>query len=506
MNIKAAERSRQVATTPKWLWFGAGLALVARLAVAWSPVEASFALSVPDDAYYYFTIARNLATGAGVSFDGLTPTNGFHPFWLAVITPLWLAAGSSQTLPVHLALTVGALFDLATMVGIWRLARSLTQRPIIAAFAVLVYAWNPYNLAAAVNGLETSLGAMLFVWSLVVYWRLRLASDVAWKDWLLVGGLWSLLLLARTDYLILLLPCALDLAWRQRHNLRCAWVTGCGMLVWIPWLVWKWTTFGSLSQVSGKAYPYYLRTLWEAEGHTFQQWLVQEIRMAYGIFANLSRLSGFGKLIVLLAFVSIGLCVVAWVRRRQSSSPNLLNWMPLSGLLWPTLGALSLLLIHGLVRWMYIPWYFVPMSILTVLWFGVLLRWIDGRIPLLAVTLGITIIALQIGQGVVVARQGGMWAEQARTAQAFLATEPCGRDEVIGISDSGYYGYFLPCRVVNLDGVVNNLAFQAIQQGQFRAYLDEIGLDRVYLNEIIASVVALREGRVPQAPPFSAKQ
>jgi hypothetical protein len=46
-------------------------------------------------------------------------------------------------------------------------------------------------------------------------------------------------------------------------------------------------------------------------------------------------------------------------------------------------------------------------------------------------------------------------------------------------------------------------AFQAIQQGRFRAYLDEIGLDRIYLNEIIASVVALREGTVPPTPPFS---
>jgi hypothetical protein len=505
LNVKplTSRRSDYSNSVPIWLWIGVGLAFVVRLVVAWSPVTTSFALSVPDDAYYYFTIARNLAAGAGATFDGLAPTNGFHPLWLITITPMWLVAGASQTFPIHLALTLGALFDLATMMGIWHLAQSLTQRSALAALTVLVYAWNPYNLAASVNGLETSMGAMLFVWSLVVYWRLRLAVNVGWKDWLVMGGLWSLLLLARTDYLIIVLPCVLDLACRQRHNLRYTWVAGFGMLVWTPWLVWNWITFGSLIQVSGKAYPYYLHTLWEAEGHTFQQWLVQEARMAYGILANLSHLSGFDKLIVLLAFVSIGLVTVTWVERRRSTNPSLPNWIQLSGLLWPTLGALLLLLIHGLIRWMYTPWYFVPMSILIALWFGIFLRWVGARMAALAVIVGIAVVVFQIGQGVAVVRQGGMWAEQARTAQAFVAQRPCEKDEVIGVSDSGYYGYFLPCRVVNLDGVVNNLAFQAIQQGQFRAYLDDISLNRVYLNEIIAAVVALREGTVPSTPPFS---
>jgi hypothetical protein len=64
----------------------------------------------------YFTIARNLAADAAATFDGLAPTNGFHSLWLIATTPMWLVAGASQTLPVHLALTLGALLDLATMV------------------------------------------------------------------------------------------------------------------------------------------------------------------------------------------------------------------------------------------------------------------------------------------------------------------------------------------------------------------------------------------------------
>lgn len=490
-------------TAPIWLWIGVGLAFTARLALAWVPVTTSFALSVPDDAYYYFTIAHNLTSGVGVTFDGLAPTNGFHPLWLVAITAFWFAVGSSQTLPVHLALTLGALFDLVTIFGIWRLASSVTQRLNLAAFVVLVYALNPYNLMAAVNGLETSLGAMIFVWSLVIYWRIRLITNIRWQDWLAMGGLWSFLLLARTDYLIIVLPCALDLAWRQRHNLRHAWVAGLGMLVWVPWLTWNWTTFASFSQVSGKAYPYYLHTLWQAEGHSFLEWLVREARIAYGIVANLSRFSGFDKLVILLVIFSAGLAVAAWIRRGRAVSQGLLSWQQLTGLIWPTLGAILLLLTHGLMRWMYVPWYFVPSSILIALWFGVFLGWIDTRGAKWAVTLGTVTIALQIIQGAALVHAGGMWAEQARVAQEFMANTHCKSDEIIGISDSGYYGYYLPCRVVNLDGVVNNQAFYAIQQGRFRQYLDQTGISRVYLNDIIASVVALREGAVPPTPPFS---
>ena len=45
-----------------------------------------------DDALYYLEIARNLAAGKFSTFDGgITRTNGYHPLWLLLITPLyWL--------------------------------------------------------------------------------------------------------------------------------------------------------------------------------------------------------------------------------------------------------------------------------------------------------------------------------------------------------------------------------------------------------------------------------
>ncbi len=46
-----------------------------------------------DDAFFYLTIARNVARGAGSTFDGIAPTNGYQPLWLGLLSAAYRAAG-----------------------------------------------------------------------------------------------------------------------------------------------------------------------------------------------------------------------------------------------------------------------------------------------------------------------------------------------------------------------------------------------------------------------------
>ena len=481
-------------------------ALLIRFVLAWAPVNTGFAFSVPDDAYYYFKIAQNIALGNGVTFDGIAPTNGFHPLWMLLITPLWwLARAQNNQVPVHLALTLGALLDIITMFGIWKLARQITTRTFIAAFVVLCYAWNPYNAAASVNGLETALAACLFVWSIVLWWRLRRMSQPTGRDWFLLGLGWSLLVLARTDYAVILLPCALDVGWRFRAQWKTALPALLGLLVWIPWLIWNWVTFNSLNQVSGNAYPYYLHALWEAKQPGLAETLQHEAQLGFGVVANLAKLSGFDKALVLLVVFIGWYAIQALMNLKQSNAAASEKWLVISGLLLPTIGAFGLLLYHGLVRWMYVPWYFVPSSILLCMWFGILLDRLSARSLAFAVILGLLYLGFQVYSGVQVFREGGMWRSQARTAEQQMPRylELCKNHSTLGITDSGYAGYYLPCRVVNLDGVVNNKVFAAITQAQFRQYLDSVNIEYISLNEIVRQVVELREGPIPKAAPFA---
>src|SRR5258706_16275672 len=43
-----------------------------------------------DDAFFYARIAKNIARGDGVTFDGVHATSGFHPLWLATLVPIFV--------------------------------------------------------------------------------------------------------------------------------------------------------------------------------------------------------------------------------------------------------------------------------------------------------------------------------------------------------------------------------------------------------------------------------
>src|SRR5215471_14491586 len=71
------------------------LAAAAAVTVIWVVIvvvwrDAPFALTF-DDAFYYFGIARNVALGHGSTFDGINPTNGYHPLWMLVAVPFFKA-------------------------------------------------------------------------------------------------------------------------------------------------------------------------------------------------------------------------------------------------------------------------------------------------------------------------------------------------------------------------------------------------------------------------------
>src|SRR3954447_11568710 len=80
----------------------------------WKP--APFALTF-DDAFYYFGIARNVAHGHGSTFDGIDPTNGYHPLWMLMAVPVY-AAGLDGTTAVRVLLALQVLLYGAALVTI----------------------------------------------------------------------------------------------------------------------------------------------------------------------------------------------------------------------------------------------------------------------------------------------------------------------------------------------------------------------------------------------------
>src|SRR6476660_5739494 len=74
-----------------------------------------------DDAYYYFKVAQNISEGHGSTFDGLNPTNGYHPLWMLVCIPIFALARFDLFLPLRVLLLVMGGLSGATAVLFYRL-------------------------------------------------------------------------------------------------------------------------------------------------------------------------------------------------------------------------------------------------------------------------------------------------------------------------------------------------------------------------------------------------
>ena len=185
--------------------------------------DAPFALTF-DDAFYYFGIARNVARGHGSTFDGIDPTNGYHPLWMLISVPVF-AVGLDGTAAARVLLAVqvlcygGALVLVALTAGraIGRWERLEAKRDstgrdgaatwctALVAGALVLAGGNPYIVRIFVNGLESG---VLVVLDALLLWvaakrRGRWLTRGSTGGRLATGLLLSLIILGRTDSVLL---------------------------------------------------------------------------------------------------------------------------------------------------------------------------------------------------------------------------------------------------------------------------------------------------------------
>lgn len=234
----------------------AALATLARLAIVWLGLPETRLIS--DDAYYYFVTARNIAAGAGPTFDGLWITNGFHPLWLlAVIPAFWLVPGDLWW-PVRSALSMTVVCDLASGFLLHDLVRR-HRSPTIAAAAAAAWFLLPPTALLGLQGLEASLSTLLLLFLLRNLDGSASQSRVSTRSAAMTGVWLGLAGLARTDNLatagLAVIVCSV-LQGADR-GARATWLRlavhgSAAALVTAPWFAWNLHHFGSLVQVSGQ--------------------------------------------------------------------------------------------------------------------------------------------------------------------------------------------------------------------------------------------------------------
>ncbi len=440
----------------------AAIALVLGAWAAWvlaSPEHALFLLW--DDSFYYLEIARNIATGKGSTFDGLQPTNGYHPLWLLIC----VATFATGLAPDHAPPTLLLLGLLTWGLVLFAVLRPSPDRPgLLPAAAGLLLGTQAFALKAVANGMESAAVVATHAGVLLMAERHgdRLLAESATRLRLGLGLLLALAFLARTDA-GLLAACAIGgLAWQAtrrdpRLGLRVfAELGALPLLTLITYLSVNQALFGHMMQVSGE----------------------------------LKRVapSGIGLVAVVVAAT-----VAAGLLLRTPPAPT----GPLTRRLYAAPWYLAFLALHlgyylGLQQYPR-QWYFAP-ELLLLVWLAPAATAAlqararseaapeaQDRSALLAAAPLLVVLGFGWLLGVRSALDPGFLPprladrDAARWADANL---PAGA--VLGSWDAGLIGWTCALPVVNLDGVVASHAYlDAMRRGESGAYLASLGVTHV---------------------------
>ncbi len=450
MNLK---RTRLVYNNKLFLILGIGLAI--RLIWAFMRWE-WLQVAIYDDAFYYFAIAKTIATVGKISADGITVTNGFHPLWLAIVTPIWLSELFSQIGALRAVMVIAGLFDMATAYFIFRL---LLPDKRVALWGCGLYFLNPVVVVQSMSGMETPLVALLAVlWIYMVTRHKRF-----WKIGL-VGGL---LCLARTDMVFLVIAGYIYTWWIDRQ------IPLKGMiyttLIVSPWLIWNYATFGTIAQASGSAYPWIFHDEWiNWFGMSYFSldtlWKLKEM-----LWASLDLMGDYfgGTIIFFIALFA------------------LISKKKMQFLLWALLGTSFIVFIHTFIRWFPRVWYFHTVYIVMILMLAPIIAQFRWRKVLTLCTIGIIgfifVLANVRGGSGAFARA---WTTQRR---AMIATDIINSAEagtVFGAWNSGYPQYLAKpgVTVINLDGLANNEVLEYYRDRRLMEYFDKMNITFVVDN------------------------
>ena len=497
-----------------------GLAL--RLRKAWADIPSVIA-SIPDDAFYYFEIARNIANGRNVTFDGETLTNGFHPLWVVFLTPLyWIT--DDPDLAVHLAFTIAALLGVGTALLVFAIVRTLTGNAWAGLAGATFYALHPQIIIESINGMETALTVFFVALTIWLFVRIVCGEErTSWASYTWLGASGGLMVLSRTDTAFILPPVLLFVLVRGRfweffrdRSLR-VWAGpvvagGAALLVVTPWLVWTLVSFGTVVQVSGLAGSEFDREAFLAANGSS---LTTQLERAWDVTSNtfFTQLPNLyfvprGASTTLVLFVAgavlVTMLLAPFARQRGQVTKQI------GLLLIPTLGVAAALLFHSAIRWHVREWYLAPAGVIGAALFGVTVSYAHSvllrtcvawrsrstaggadsagveqqgapspaqawRGAAMASLYGVVLLLLI---GVYGPQRSEDWVRRLPHRENMLETALWIADNTdpegsVGSFNAGIIGYFSERTVVNLDGVVNEDAFHARQDGRLGEYIRE---------------------------------
>ena len=156
-----------------------------------------------DDSWIHLQFARNLAAGAGLSYNpGEMVTGSTAPLWTALLALLIPLPGNV----VVWTKLLGAVLYLAGIDATWRLSRELGLSQALSALAAALTLSTSWLVWSALSGMEIPLFVLLSLWGMILHLRER--ADPSRPP--LSLAVLAVAILARPEGVLLLLLAVLD--------------------------------------------------------------------------------------------------------------------------------------------------------------------------------------------------------------------------------------------------------------------------------------------------------
>jgi hypothetical protein len=495
------------------------LALAIRLYISWRPLFYIDNLFIPDDTYLALKIAKNIVSPAGITFDGIHPTNGFQPLYVFLVSLIYLIYKEDLSTPVHICLSLLAIFNVLTGLLIYRILKKLTDDSK-GTIALILWSFSPQIIYNGINGLETSLSLFLVALSVFYYLtRIRESENSAHSGFFVLGILLGLSIFARIDSIFLVIAISIDLFLKSRQELKRLNIKSLlGKLgsiylftffILLPWWAFQIIYFRTLMPVSGEAvrfqalaYADYNPTLSFFKDKfvwSVTQWTNSPLPFYYfSHFPSLSEL-------LIVIFILGGLFVFLVRKKKITESIYPLNF------LWIfCFGLLLFYCLYAPAHWFFKRYYYPVMFVLTLYWgvfFDLILNLITPRSKIrrfLVTSLFLIFCGVLFYPNL----KNYLFSKPDSPLRcdsdscsgyykiALWVKDQVGKGKKIGSYQSGALGYFLEDNtVINLDGVVNPDAFKALKNNNALGYIKSENID--YLADWNLNLRHLLIGRTP---------
>lgn len=423
---------------------------------------------VPDDAYFYLKTAWHLAQGDGSTFDGLNPTNGYHPLYLALLAlvstgvPLQGHSGLSAVFWLDALLAVAWLSVMARLAADWGWSGS--------------YRWALVGLLLPVVaigdvGMEVNLLLPLAWATVLVATRASASTRDEWR----AGLIGAFTCVTRLDAVGFVGFAALAAVMGRRGwpwPPRAADVRTVARVV-APSIV----ALACVSLVNLVAF---------GRPTTVSSWLKagQQPELA----AIGGRLDASPQNLVLLLAVIVSVAAIG--RAMVTRTPADWRLGVLGAWAAAYVGAMSVLLRGGLEAW----YFGLPVSVAVVVGLGTMASVCEGRVVRLgrAVALGAGVLGAAVASLAVRAQMSRTWFFADGVAIGRWMDRHLPADaRAYMVDNSGIVAYFANRPVINGDGLINGWDYQReLRAGRLPEYLAAHGVGYVVFDEADRSTTA----------------